>query len=474
MRGIVMGLFSLFKNGNGQDKINQSLKKAVMKNKADKVKEALDKGAHPGLLDKNGNTLLHFSAYIGNYEISKMLIDAAREKGAEILSHVNQQGKTPLDMVMDSKEEGQYTKIVALLRLEGAGWKLPDIYMSRNDDNAVDYVINSALSNELLEAAVELDIDYAKRLLSIGADPNPNINLKFATSPIVLVMGLAAEEGLSDEIRDMAVFLVDHDAKLDWEFQISPEFPGKTNLIRMAKNTDMPEDVADFIGSLYHKQLANEQLKDAAYEGDVESGKKALNSGASINARYDLYATALHFALSEGHGDFVKMLLEKNPEVDVKDSQGSTLLHVAVIPKDVEMLNLVMGAYQMNGIELDVDVRDNLGSTPLHNAIREDNYDVIQTLLAMGADINAENNAGYVPLSIAVLQNDAEMAGLLVGLGAEISDQVIAYAKEIGANEAAKTLVEWRRTGEVPEIKRRPEVEKVEGKVVYVKFGKEE
>ena len=468
-----MGLFNLFKNGNGQDKINKSLQKAVIKQKADKVKEALDKGAHPGLLDKNGNTLLHFSAYFGNYEISKILIDAAREKGAEILNHVNQQGKTPLDMVLDSTEEGQHNKVIALLRLQGAGWKLPGIYMKTGEEDTVDYVINSGLSNELLEAAVEFDIDYAKRLLSIGADVNPNINMEFSTSPIIALMGLAMEQGLSDEIKDMAVFLVNHDAKLDGEFPISPEYPGKTNLIRMANNSDIPKEVADFIGGLYHKQLANEQLKNAALEGDAELGKKALNSGASVNARYDFYATALHFALSKGHEDFVEMLLEKNPEVDIKDSQGSTLLHVAVISKKVEMLNLVMNAYQMRGIELDVDVRDNLGNTPLHNAVREDNNDVIQALAAIGADMNAQNNAGYVPLSVAIGENSAELSGLLVGLGAEISDQVIAFAKEIGADEAARKLVEWRQTGEPPEIKRRPEVEKVEGKVVYVKFGKE-
>jgi len=469
-----MGLFGLFKNGNGQDKINKNLQKAVMKNRADKVKEALDKGAHPCLLDKNGNTLLHFSAYSGNYEISKMLIDAAREKGAEILSHVNQQGKTPLDMVMDSEEEGQHNKVIALLRLQGAGWKLPDIYMKTGEEDTVDYVINSGISNELLEAAVEFDIDYAKRLLSIGADVNPNINMEFPTSPIIALMGLAAEYGLNDEMINMANFLVDHDAKLDGEFRISSEYPGKTNLIKMASNTEMPEEVADFIGKLYRKQLANEQLKDAAFEGDVELGKKTIASGASVNARYDFYATALHFAISKGYGDFAKMLLDKGAEVDIKDSQGATLLHVAVISKDIDMLNIVMDAYRKNGLELDVDIKDNLGNTPLHNAIREDNDDVIQALAAMGAELNAENHAGYVPLSVAVAENDPKQAGLLVGLGATISDQVIAFAKEVGANDAARSLVEWRQTGELPEVKRRPEVEKVEGKVIHVKFGNKE
>jgi len=469
-----MGLFGLFKNGNEQEKINKSLQKAVVKLNADKVKDALEKGAHPGLLDKSGNTLLHFSAYGAHYEISKMLIDAARKKGAKILDHVNQQGKTPLDMIMDSEVEGQHTKVIALLRLEGAGWKLPDIYMSTGEENAVDYAINSALSSELLEAAVELDIDYAKRLLAVGADINPNINMDFPTSPIAALMGLAAEHGLSEEIRNMALFLINNDAKLDGEFQISHEYPGKTNLIRMAKNTDMPEEVADFIGVLYRRQLANEQLKDAALEGEVERGAKALESGASVNARYDFYATALHFAISKGHSDFVKMILKKNPELDIKDSHGSTLLHVAVISKDVEMLNVVMDAYHKKGLELDVDVKDNFGNTPMHNAIREDNYDIIQALAAMGADMNAENNSGYVPLSVAVGENNAELAGLLVGLGADISDPVIAFAKEIGANEAAKRLVEWRQTGEKPEIERRPEVEKVEGKVIHVRFGNKE
>ncbi len=468
-----MGLFGLFKNGNGQEKIDKSLQKAVKKLDTDKVREALDKGANPGLLDGNGNTLLHYSAYSGHYKISKMLIDAARKKGAGILNHVNAQGKTPMDMVMDSNEEGQHDKVLTLLRLEGGAWRMPDIYIEKNDDDTVDYIINSALSHELLEAAVELDIDYAKRLLMVGADVNPNISMDFPASPISVLMGLAMGEGVSDDIKNMGLFLVDHDAKLDGEIRISTEYPGKTNLIRMAKNTDTPKEVAELIGSLYRKQLANEQLRDAAFEGDVERGIKALENGASANARYDFYATALHFAISKGHVDFVKMLLKKNPEVDVKDSHGATLLHVAAISKEIEMLNLVMGAYRMKGLELDVNVRDNLGNTPLHNAIRKDNYDIIHALKEMEADMDAENNAGYVPLSVAVVEDDPELAGLIVGLGATISDQVIAFAKEAGAAEAAKKLVEWRQ-GEKPKIERRPEVERVEGKVVYVKFRKEE
>lgn len=472
-----MSLLNMFRknggNGNNHDKINKALRKAVLKLKPEKVREALEKGAHPGQIDGNGNTLLHFSAYKGHYEISKMLVGAAKEKNAEILNHVNEEGKTPMDMVMDSNENRDHTKVLVFLRLNKAVWRSPIIYLESGIDGAVESVITTNLSSELIESAVNLDIEYAKKLLRNGADMNPNMTFNMPTSPLATLMSIAINEGLTPDMKKMAEFLVNNNAKVDGEFGISPEHPqfGKTNLMLMAKNVNIPEDVVDLIRALYHKQLVTEDFTKAAKEGDVELGMQALNRGASVNVRFDTYETALHQSLAAGHGDFIRMLLQEHPEIDVKDNQGGTLLHVAPISGDIDMLNLVREAYEMAGLEFDVNVRDDLGNTPLHMAIRPENYDMVQALHIMGADLDVENNRGISPLAISTDIDDAKMVSLLVGLEAKITDEVLMFTKQIGAIETYEALKEWRRTGEKPEVERRPEVEKVEGTVIHVKFG---
>src|SRR6478735_5091374 len=76
-----------------------------------------------------------------------------------------------------------------------------------------------------------------------------------------------------------------------------------------------------------------EQFQDAARKGDAEAVKKLLDEGVDVNTRFRYNATALFYACDHGHVDVVKVLLDHNADMSVKDTfYGFTPLMLAANP----------------------------------------------------------------------------------------------------------------------------------------------
>ncbi|GAA0163693.1 non-receptor serine/threonine protein kinase [Lithospermum erythrorhizon] len=76
-------------------------------------------------------------------------------------------------------------------------------------------------------------------------------------------------------------------------------------------------------------------------EGDLEGIKELLDSGTDVNFKDTDNRTALHVAACQGYGDVVKFLLENGAEVDPKDRWGSTPLADAVHYKNHDVIKLL-------------------------------------------------------------------------------------------------------------------------------------
>src|SRR5437762_5259476 len=64
--------------------------------------------------------------------------------------------------------------------------------------------------------------------------------------------------------------------------------------------------------------------------------------------------------------------------------------------------------------------RDANGATPLHVASRGNNLEVVQLLLAAGADVNARGDDDRTPLHDAAANSDPRIAELLIAKGADV------------------------------------------------------
>lgn len=68
------------------------------------------------------------------------------------------------------------------------------------------------------------------------------------------------------------------------------------------------------------------RLMYMANEGDLDGIKELLDSGTDVNFRDIDKRTALHVAACQGRTDVVQLLLSRGAHVDVEDRWGSTVI----------------------------------------------------------------------------------------------------------------------------------------------------
>ena len=128
---------------------------------------------------------------------------------------------------------------------------------------------------------------------------------------------------------------------------------------------------------------SEEDLRQAALDGDVEKVKKLVDTGTNANSMDQEGHTALMYAAFNGHADIVLLLLNEEAVVDRRDLMGRTALLYAStgpFPETVKLL-LEKGA-EPNIVDSDEHF------SPLMHAAAEGNLNVVKILLEYGADLS--------------------------------------------------------------------------------------
>jgi hypothetical protein len=128
--------------------------------------------------------------------------------------------------------------------------------------------------------------------------------------------------------------------------------------------------------------------------GDVEAVAAALEQNGSVaNSWHPLGLSALHFAAFSGDAAVTKLLLDNGAEIDARARNAffNTPLQVALLPGNEATARLLLerGA--------DPLVRAERGFAPIHEAAFLGRRDLVDLLLAKGADIDSRANDGVTP-----------------------------------------------------------------------------
>ncbi|KAM0429590.1 hypothetical protein ACHAPT_006186 [Fusarium lateritium] len=104
-------------------------------------------------------------------------------------------------------------------------------------------------------------------------------------------------------------------------------------------------------------------------------------------------ANPLYFALLAGHYEMAQLLIKAGASTETHLGTQVNALHQACDSGNVEMVKLILH-------RVDPNVADALGNTPLHylSGDRQVAKEVLDLLMAKGADINAYNEDGETPL----------------------------------------------------------------------------
>ncbi|MCK4816745.1 ankyrin repeat domain-containing protein, partial [bacterium] len=135
---------------------------------------------------------------------------------------------------------------------------------------------------------------------------------------------------------------------------------------------------------------------------------------------------SLQEAAAVGDANMVRSLIEKGVGVDTReDSMFKTALHRAAISgyKDVVEILLAKGA--------DIDARDSYAASALHYVAREGHNEIAELLIAKGADVNAKDTRGRTPIDLAMNQGRKEIAKLLLSKSGDVSLHTAAYIGDL-------------------------------------------
>lgn len=191
-----------------------------------------------------------------------------------------------------------------------------------------------------------------------------------------------------------------------------------------------------------NEQLKNEEplLHTACQQGDPGLVKALLDKGADVNAA-DLFGwTLLHNAIYHGHPKIVQMVLERGADGSAADFHGNMPLHMAIelmvceknqlaeAGKDVTEFNkCYMTLWRRSDVlnvllanDVDVNAKDEDGLTPLHIASKRGDLAIVIALLDKRAYINAEDKNGLTPLHLASQEGDLAIVRALLDKGAYI------------------------------------------------------
>ena len=104
--------------------------------------------------------------------------------------------------------------------------------------------------------------------------------------------------------------------------------------------------------------------------------------------------------------------------VGCKQSEADSAFIDAAVENNLEAVKQLLAA----GADVDAKVGGFIrGWTPLHFAARDGYKEIVELLIAEGANVNANNQYGYTPLHLATTK---EVAALLISNGADVNAKI--------------------------------------------------
>jgi ankyrin repeat protein len=95
--------------------------------------------------------------------------------------------------------------------------------------------------------------------------------------------------------------------------------------------------------------------------------------------------TALHLSVKAHNDNWVGFLLNKGADTEIKDRNGNTALHDAALVGDPTAISY------LTSMKARVNATNNNGETPLVLAVHRKDIEIVQLLIAAGADPNIQD-----------------------------------------------------------------------------------
>lgn len=158
----------------------------------------------------------------------------------------------------------------------------------------------------------------------------------------------------------------------------------KTECKLFAQNFEIVAKASDYV-----VEMSKEEYEILLHKGKLNEVKKYIAKGYDVNIETKKDGiTPLFLAAAKGDKPFFLELLKKGANLKHQSKDGSTLLHAAVLGRNLELVEYVLDK------SLDINAKGFGGNTPLHVAISVLNIEIVKLLIKKGAKTDIKNNRG--------------------------------------------------------------------------------
>jgi len=220
-------------------------------------------------------------------------------------------------------------------------------------------------------------------------------------------------EPLSDDFSALMQLLNDTDAEQQRQLGLNnkpvsgvSKSADKTSTLKKPDDTPEPEAAPKKNPAFYNVDLAR-KLYDALDVGDAQRVKWMLQSGAGNVYVSDSGDTSLRLAVRKGWASVVRVLLEREPDLEQKQPGKVNLLHEASVKGAYDIAKMLIAA------GLDPEVKTEKNWSNLHLAARYGRVEMVRYYLGLGLDPDARNSEGNTAYWLANHARHYQAAGYL-------------------------------------------------------------
>ena len=380
---------------------------AALQNREEATRALLAANASPFIQDHKGNTPAHIAAASGNKEALQALLEIEVEECARLVNQTNQEGKTPLHCAaLFARKE-----LIEIL-LEGKASVDAQDKDGQTPLHITAFYNHKETGQALLARGASVDAQ--------DKDGQTPLHIAAFCNHEEMITLLAAEKACIDQKNQ--------DGKTPLDIALSCGNVEATKALLEAKapftlpNEEgyLPfhvvacQDQADLLEVFLQKKPVAIDLVDANGStmlhiairfGAKKAARCLLRHGASVSKLDQSGQSAMHLAIISGFLDLLDLFLGSAPNdfVNMKNSEGKTLLHIAV-----EIGNMcVFKSLVAKGALL--DAQDACGQTPMHWAVKKGNIYLFKELLKQGARADLKDHNGQTPLDLAKKREDGHI-----------------------------------------------------------------
>ena len=264
---------------------------------------------------------------------------------------------------------------------------------------------------------------HCASLDSLKRSMHDYIFLNYAT----LYWGTHVKEQYSDNLTKLTTMFVDHETerpycgiqalyfKLDqrWHQSIARKFSGIHVLAYFGLSGHMAYLYKEKRQMELQDETGRTPLSWAAEYGHDSVVRLLIERDVDINVRDKDGRGPLSWAVQKGHEAVARLLIESNKvDINAKDERGRTPLSWAASERGSEVIVRLL--IERDGV--DINSRDGGGWTPLLWAVKEGNEAVVRLLIEKD-DINTQGHDGWTPLLLAASKGHKDILRLLIERG---------------------------------------------------------